>query len=250
MVRRLVIPAAGRGSRLGADVPKVLVPVAGRPMIDWLLDLYRPFVDRATVIVSPDARSAVQEHLRSSALPVAFASQAHPTGMLDAILAAREPREGGPADRIWITWCDQIGLRPATLRRLADEESRTPEAALVLPTSRRADPYIHLARGEDGRIVRVLHRREGDAMPAEGESDAGLFALSAAAFAELLPQFAREAEPAAGTGERNFLPFIAWLAARRPVVTFPCETPDEAIGVNTPEELALVERHLRARTHA
>ena len=52
---------------------------------------------------------------------------------------------------------------------------------------------------------------------------------------------------AAGTGERNFLPFIPWIAARAPVVTFPCTDEREAIGVNTPEELALVEEYLKER---
>ena len=40
--RTLIIPAAGLGSRLGLNLPKVLVPVDGRPMIDWLVELYAP----------------------------------------------------------------------------------------------------------------------------------------------------------------------------------------------------------------
>ena len=51
--RLLVIPAAGLGSRLGAGVPKVLVPVAGVPMLDRLLDLYRSAVDRVVVVAVP-----------------------------------------------------------------------------------------------------------------------------------------------------------------------------------------------------
>jgi hypothetical protein len=50
------------------------------------------------------------------------------------------------------------------------------------------------------------------------------------------------------TRERNFLPFIPWLARTHAVVTFPCEHPMEAIGVNTPEDLARVERYLQQRT--
>jgi hypothetical protein len=52
------------------------------------------------------------------------------------------------------------------------------------------------------------------------------------------------------TGERNFLPFVAWAAARADVTTFPCVGPEEAIGINTPQELALVETYLRARRSA
>ena len=50
----------------------------------------------------------------------------------------------------------------------------------------------------------------------------------------------------AGAGERNFLPFIPWVAQRRPVI-IPSEDPEEAIGVNTPEELRAVEAYLQRR---
>ena len=53
--------------------------------------------------------------------------------------------------------------------------------------------------------------------------------------------------PGRGTGERNFLPFIPWLAGRKPVVTFPCTDPMEALGINTPEDLQQVEAWLRSR---
>jgi molybdopterin-guanine dinucleotide biosynthesis protein A len=43
-MRALIIPAAGRGSRLGTSTPKALVPINGRPMLDHLADLYAPLV--------------------------------------------------------------------------------------------------------------------------------------------------------------------------------------------------------------
>jgi bifunctional UDP-N-acetylglucosamine pyrophosphorylase/glucosamine-1-phosphate N-acetyltransferase len=250
MNRLLVIPAAGRGSRLGSDLPKVLVPVAGRPMIDHLIDLYRPLVDRFAVVVHPSALARVQDHVGDSGVPPDILVQDAPTGMLDAILIGQTAVEAHSPDRVWITWCDQIGIHSDTLARLAREDEQKPEAALVMPTCDQPNPYIHLDRDATGRITRVLHRREGDRMPDVGESDAGLFDLSRDAFSRLLPQFAEDVEPAAATGERNFLPFVAWLSARAPVVTFPCTEPEEAIGVNTPEDLARLEAHLRGRSLA
>lgn len=87
-------------------------------------------------------------------------------------------------------------------------------------------------------------------MPETGESDMGLFALSPDACFTLLPQYAREVATGARTGERNFLPFIPWVASRGGVVTFPSEDPEEAIGVNTPEELQVVEAYLHRRDGA
>jgi hypothetical protein len=113
-----------------------------------------------------------------------------------------------------------------------------------MPTVIREDPYIHFERDRTGRITRVLHRREGDVMPRRGEGDIGLFALSRLACMELLPQYAREVEIGGATGERNFLPFIPWLSREHEIVTFACAHPMEAVGVNTPEELRMVENYL------
>jgi hypothetical protein len=116
-----------------------------------------------------------------------------------------------------------------------------------MPVCRGRQPYVHLERDASGRIVRVLHRREGDVMPAEGESDAGVFDLSREAFLDWLPRYGAAPHIGAVTGERNFVPFAAWVAARAEVRTVPCAEPQEAIGINTPEELAAVEAFLRQR---
>ena len=71
--------------------------------------------------------------------------------------------------------------------------------------------------------------------------------LSASACFNDLPRYAAETGPAPSTGERNFLPFIAWMATRATVVTCPCTDPREAIGVNTPEDLAAVAAYLASR---
>jgi bifunctional UDP-N-acetylglucosamine pyrophosphorylase/glucosamine-1-phosphate N-acetyltransferase len=246
MTRLLIVPAAGRGSRLGAGRPKPLVHVDGRSMLDHLADLYRPHVDHMVVIAHPAFASEIAAWADAQG-NASIATQAEPTGMLDAILlASRTVRDRAP-DAVWITWADQIGVLPATARRLADLCAQPPMPALVLPTVLRSDPYTHFERDAAGRLSRFLQRREGDVMPARGESDMGLFALARHTFEADLAEYAGSAVPSAGTGERNFVPFVPWLAQRRHVVTFPCTDPREAVGINTPEELQAVEAWLRTR---
>jgi bifunctional N-acetylglucosamine-1-phosphate-uridyltransferase/glucosamine-1-phosphate-acetyltransferase GlmU-like protein len=250
-MRLLVVPAAGLGSRLGASVPKVLAPVNGQSMLSLLLDLYRSWIQGLVVITHPSFTSHVTAHLeqllQNASVRWSVAEQQSPTGMLDAIIEARPLISTNDPSTIWITWCDQVGVLPATIERLAGADSGS---ALTVPTIWRANPYIHFDRDREGRIVRVLHRREGDALPERGESDIGLFALSREAYLDYLPRYARETERGQQTRERNFLPFIPWLAVRAPVRTFPASDEREAIGINSPEDLRRVEAWLRSAQHA
>lgn len=245
-MRLLIIPAAGGGTRLGGNRPKALTPVAGRPMLDILGGLYEAFVSYTVVVANP-AFAADVEQWTDDAGAAEVVVQSSPTGMLDAILLGGSAVMRLRPTSIWITWCDQVGVLPATLVRLDAATSMREPPALVMPTVHAPNPYIHFPRDASGRITGVLHRREGDAMPATGESDMGLFALSRHAFDALLPEYAKTVTTGAGTGERNFLPFIPWLAARETVVTIDATDPREALGVNTPQDLAAMEQWLRTR---
>ncbi len=239
MSRVLVIPDAGTDTRLPA--PRALAAVDGRPMVDYLFDLYRDWVDGFVLVVHPSFADQVEAHCADKDLAIDFALQTSPTGTLDAILLASEPVRRHRPRQVWITWCDRIAVRPTTIRRLAELCGKS-SAPLVMPTLHRRDPSIHFVRETDGRIVDVLDRQEGDAMPEVGEGDLGLFVLSDHAYLEVLPRMPHEVAAGASTGERRFLPFIPWLNTRAPVETFPGQHESEMLGVNSPEDLVQVNR--------
>jgi bifunctional UDP-N-acetylglucosamine pyrophosphorylase/glucosamine-1-phosphate N-acetyltransferase len=236
----LIVPAAGAGSRLGGERPKLLAEVGGRAMIDWVLDLHRERVERIIVVIHPSAEASVRAHLGGD---VEIAFQAERTGMLDAILAPAGSLDPDALSGVWVTWCDQVAMTRATVDDLAAAAEQKPEAAVAVATLRRKDPYIHFERDADGAIINVLQAREGDVMPVEGESDMGLFRLSTAGFLRWLPEFAAEVTTAAGTGERNFLPFLPWLRGRAETVSASGHHDIEALGVNTPEDRRRIEEY-------
>ena len=206
-----MVPAAGLGSRLGADVPKLLVPVAGLPMIDRLRALYEDYVSQIVLVVHPSAEAAASEHVRHWPAPVSVRRPAAPDRHAgrDPAWRDRSVRASDPSG-VWITWCDQVAVHPRPCEPWPRRTATNPRcrAGDADGCAERA-PYIHLERDADGRIVRVLHRREGDAMPDAGESDMGLFALSPHARpARCCPRTRATVEIGAATGERNFLPFI------------------------------------------
>lgn len=247
MSRILIIPAAGAGSRLALGIPKVLVPVAGKAMIDHLVDLYQFHVDRIILVLHPSFEDQVREHCNelTTAIEIEFSIQEARTGMLDAILTPADLIRSFRPDQVWITWCDQIAVEPITVAQLAKVVDRNPDVSMVFPTIHRQEPYIHFSRDASGKIYEVLHRREGDQMPRIGESDMGLFSMSQETYSRLLPEFAGKNEQGQVTAERNFLPFICWLADKAKIETFSGQHELESIGINTQEELDLLESHLR-----
>ena len=245
MERLMIIPAAGLGSRLKSPIPKVLYPVNGKPMIDYLFDLYAFVVNRFILVLHPSFARQVEEHCAQHALDIEYAIQETPTGMLDAILIPCERMRHRRPESVWVTWCDQIAIHPTTVTSLAKLSARFSQAAMVLPTIARKEPYIHFVRDTRGRIVDVLHRRECDEMPQVGESDMGLFCLTATAYLGFLTEFTHQADRSPITRERNFLPFIPWLQGRAEVLTFPGHDEIESIGINDADDLHRLECFLR-----
>ena len=232
-----VIPAAGRGSRLGIAQPKILAPLNGRETVWSVLHAkLAPLVDHIHLVLSPEGARDFPP------LPpgVSQSIQAEPTGMGDAIFGARPSWKS--FDAILIVWGDQVFVSQDTLRRvLAALISREHQA--VLPVTRMADPYVEYVF--DGkRLTKVLQSREGDQTAPNGFSDVGTFLLVtqglAAAWNDYLSRDHSSGAARGGqTGEINFLPFLPFLSARGWTFT-PLEVgdPTEARGINTPEDLS------------
>jgi bifunctional UDP-N-acetylglucosamine pyrophosphorylase/glucosamine-1-phosphate N-acetyltransferase/UDP-N-acetylglucosamine pyrophosphorylase len=144
-----VVMAAGKGTRMNSELPKVLVPVCGRPMIDYVLDaLAAAGVDRTIVVVgyrADDVRSALasREHLQ-------FALQEQQLGTGHAVMMCRPllAEHRGP---VLIVAGDSPLMQPASLRALLDDFERRP-AACILGTGYKDNPTGL------GRVVRDTQR--------------------------------------------------------------------------------------------
>ena len=226
-----VIPAAGRGSRLGLDRPKILAPLNARQTIWSVLHArLAPLVDHIHLVLSPDGAREFPEmppHVTQSI-------QAEPTGMGDAIFGARDFWQS--FDAILVVWGDQVFVSDDTLRR-ALAALTTPLHAAVLPVTRMATPYVEYVF-DGAALTKVLQTREGDLTRPGGFSDVGTFLLATQGLAAAWDSYRTQAPRGSQTGEINFLPFLPCLSAQGWTMT-PLEVADacEARGINTPEDL-------------
>ena len=227
-----VIPAGGRGTRLGGDLPKILTPLTAQHTI-WSI-LYAklsPLVDHIHLVLSPDG---VRQF---PALPAqtSVSIQPEPIGMGDAIFRGFEV--WSKYDAVLIVWGDQVFVSEDTLKRTIAALER-PHQYAVLPVTRMTAPYVEYVF--DGpRLTKVLQTREGDTTVPNGFSDVGTFLLGTEGLKPAWEDYLKSAAPGHGTGEINFLPFLPFLSAKGWMVT-PLEVADatEARGINTKTDLA------------
>jgi len=238
-----VIPAAGRGTRLGFSRPKILYPLGGRPILHWLLDFLVPNCASLVFVLSPEGAGEVTAALERR-IPRRFtvAIQETPTGMGDAVaLALPHVRTRHAA----VVWGDQVALRQESVETCMRLHQGPLQPSVTCPTVLRANPYIHFDRDEAGRLVGLRQAREGDAMPVTGESDTGFFCFETTALRRLLDRL-RVASDGVGTATREFnlLPVIPLAAQQEVVLTPRVMRLEETVGVNTSEDAAIVEAYL------
>src|SRR5947208_14714810 len=111
-----IILAAGLGKRMHSKLPKVLHPIAGRPMIDYALRTATEVTGSTPVVVIGHGGEAVQQALGERAR---YVWQAEQLGTGHAVLVAREALQG--AEHVAVLYGDTPFVRPETLRRLIDE---------------------------------------------------------------------------------------------------------------------------------
>ena len=241
-----VVAAAGKGSRLGFNRPKILLPVAGRPILEWLLHLLLPSCQTAVFVLSPDGRDQVEPELeRLAPGRYCIAIQPVPTGMADAVQIGAAH---AATRHTVVLWGDQVALRPASVEAVLRLHQGPLSPDLTLPTVFRQSPHIHFERDDAGRIANLLQAREGDAMPEYGESDAGLFCFRTEVLRRLLVEL-RSSGAATGTGtaEFNLLPIIPFAArSAHYVLTAHLMDGEETVEINSAAGAGRAESFLRS----
>ncbi|MBI3011113.1 MAG: bifunctional N-acetylglucosamine-1-phosphate uridyltransferase/glucosamine-1-phosphate acetyltransferase [Candidatus Omnitrophica bacterium] len=155
-----IILAAGEGTRMKSDVPKVLHPICGRPMIAYALDLAASAGVKQPIVVLGYGADAIKPVLPKEIKTVI---QTRRLGTGDAVLAAKKAL-GGTAGSVLILYADTPLLRRTTVQRLAESHFKT-GASCTLLVAHLADPsgYGRVIRNEQGQITGVIEEGEAHA---------------------------------------------------------------------------------------
>jgi bifunctional UDP-N-acetylglucosamine pyrophosphorylase / glucosamine-1-phosphate N-acetyltransferase len=210
---RVLIAAAGRGTRAGLPYPKTLFAIQGRPILLRILDLVGPYDDRPTIIVSPEGAAPIRASLAASRRSAALVVQQEPRGMGDAVLRFEESPTWHSAMHVLLIWGDIPFIQPATVATTVAAHVAH-QNDFTFATRRVDSAYTVVARDAEGRVTGVTETREAGAGHSQaGERDIGLFIFRKdVVFAALREDF--EDKWGKTTGEHGFLYVVGHLAKR------------------------------------
>lgn len=237
-----VVLAAGKGTRLRSATPKVLHTVAGRSLLEWVLEALRPLqLDRIVVVVGHEA-DQVTAHAQSLAVPgLTCVTQHQQLGTGHAVRVALESGALDEARQVMVVAGDVPAVTTASLRRGMQQRG---DAAAAVLTTRLPDPSGYGRILRDGESVAAIIEH-GDATPEQldiDEINTGLFTFDAAALRDALARINRDN----AQGEEYLTDTVALLADEAGVIGVPVDA-DEVGGVNDRVQLAHVEVLLRQR---
>ncbi|HBR80428.1 TPA: hypothetical protein DEA21_02140 [Candidatus Uhrbacteria bacterium] len=243
---RVVILAAGKGSRMGADVPKALVPVAGRPMIDYLIDsIKKSGLEEKPIVVIGHDMEKMREYLSDRC---EFAIQADQLGTGHALQCALPNLED--TDRVIVLYGDHAFVSSETIRQLAEkcQLCSSPVMLMTLDVGDFEDwrktfyDFGRIGRNAAGEVERIIERKDAnDEEKLIVEVNPGYYCFSV----EWVKQNIEKLGNKNAQGEFYLTDLIGLAMSQGyPIETMTVNNPLEGIGVNSPEQLKLAEEAL------
>ncbi len=249
----IIILAAGLGKRMHSSLPKVLIPICGRPMVFQILDRVKEVSPRSRVVlVVGHQKERVIEQVRAENYPfeISFVEQAEQKGTGHAVKCAMESEWGKRA----VAQKETILVLPGDLPLMTGEllkemlEPLKRGTAMRLLTSVLADPtgYGRIVRkGKKGTVLRIVE--EKDATLRERiiqEVGVSIYSFQAPFLATGVAGLKND-----NAQKEYYLTDLVQIAVskKRTIDTTAWETPEDVRGVNNPYELALAAEILNSR---
>ena len=233
----VVVLAAGKGSRMKSDLPKVLHPVAGKPLLGHVLDRLDALGIRRRIVVVGHCRTAVEAYCAQRGVETVI--QEPQLGTAHAFQQAM-PALGDFRGPVLVLCGDTPLLTARTLTRLLEVQAERDAAAVVL-SANLPDPtgYGRVLRDAEGNIERIVeHRDATDEERRVHEINTAIYAFRYPEGLADLNRVSRENQQ----GEYYLTDVIDLLRRRGQRTAVLCtDEPREAMGVNTMEQLAEAE---------
>jgi bifunctional UDP-N-acetylglucosamine pyrophosphorylase / glucosamine-1-phosphate N-acetyltransferase len=241
MTLTAVILAAGLGKRMHSNLPKVLHPLAGRPLIEYSLETCARLSNELPVVVVGNGADQVRKTVGDRAR---FVLQPQLSGTANALQAAQDVL-AGQIGRVLVISADMPLLRDETLQRLVETQGRNPgKMSLLTVTAENPRGFGRIVRAADGSVAAIVEEAQANAEQLQ------IHELNVAAYcfeADWLWDALRQVK-ISPKGE-YYLTDLVEISVNQgyPVGSLAVEDAAEAMGINTRVHLAEAESLLRRR---
>lgn len=244
MTTATVILAAGYGTRMKSNLPKVLHSLAGRPLVEWVVKTGESIGDRRPVVVVGHGKEQVQDLLGGR---VEYAEQVELLGTGHAVMQA-EPFLRGQAEQVVVLYSDMPLLREATLQKLLElyaQNQTQSDLAVAMLTIVRDDPqgFGRVIRDSDGEIQAIVE--EVDCTPEQKsirELNPGIYCFNGEWLWENLPKLRTSSK-----GEYYLTDMVGIATSQRRRVVGMQAPLEDVFGINDRIHLAVAAHALRQR---
>jgi len=232
---QVVILAAGQGKRMRSDLPKVLHPIGGKPLLQHVVATAKQLSPSRLAVVIGHGGEAVERAIGDPA--ITYATQSEQKGTGHAVMQALPALEAGGT--VLVLYGDVPLIAAETLRSLVDAAV---QGHLALLTQELAEPkgYGRIVR-DGGRVQKIVEEKDAtEAERAIREINTGIMAMPRAKLDAWLAGLRNDNAQA-----EYYLTDVvaAAVADGTPIDVRHPSSPQECVGVNSKAELAALERH-------
>ncbi|GAA5505005.1 sugar phosphate nucleotidyltransferase [Novipirellula caenicola] len=243
-----IVLAAGKGTRMKSDLPKVLCPVVGRAMIHFVLDaLEAAGIKRQIIVVGYEA-DAVKKELASRSGKIEFAYQDEQLGTGHAVQICRPALEKQTGPTIVVAG-DSPLIQSTSLKKCLDHFRET-QPALLLGTLEKENPegLGRIVRDAAGEFIGIIeHKDATEEQRKITEVNMSTYLFNTPDLLDALSKLSNDN----AQGEYYLTDTAKLLReAGRPVEAIAVLKPCESLSINNPDELKLVDETMRSMGYA
>jgi UDP-N-acetylglucosamine diphosphorylase/glucosamine-1-phosphate N-acetyltransferase len=236
-----VILAAGKGTRMESNLPKVLHEIGGKTLLQYVLDATESAgAEKIIVVIGHQAQKVSACFPESRCV---FVLQEHQLGTGHAVLQARN--ELAHYDGLTVILCGDVPLlKTHTIKKMIDEHLAT-NATLTVLTAIVPDAFSYGRIIKDGQGAVIKITEQADAKESEKmikEINTGIYCVQTPFLLEALEKIENK-----NSKKEYYLTDIVEIARNQNFKVHACVTDNyvEVMGINTPEELANAARYLK-----
>jgi len=236
----VAVLAAGKGTRMKSDLPKVLQPLAGATLVERVLSSCQGLAPQRSLLIVGHQAERVRSTLKANA-DLEFVLQQPQLGTGHAVQQLLAPLAGFEGDLLVLNG-DVPLLRPETLEQLLARH-RASGAAVTLLTARLADPtgYGRVMANAEGEVSAIVEHRDcSDDQRRVDLINAGIYCFNWTRLAAVLPTLSSDNDQ----GELYLTDTVAMLS---PAMHMQVADADEINGINDRLQLAQCEALLQQR---